>query len=127
MNGPSSHPSRRALLPGALLAMLVTAGALVALAVVAGVNRGGPGRLWLGGSDGAVSLDGRDGTSVIGGRERRGNGPAALPVAGSPVALLPGAGARLVGPAAATAVLDAPRGRVEAAAARRLGTRRRGG
>src|SRR3954464_299406 len=98
MNGPSSHPSRRALLPGALLAMLVTAGALVALAVVAGVNRGGAApplvgggaaRRGVGGGDAAVTLDGRDGTSVIGGRQHRADGPGALPVAGSPVALLP--------------------------------------
>src|SRR3954463_87729 len=91
MNGPSRHPSGRALLPGALLAMLVIGGALLALAVVVGVSRGGPDGLWLrGGGDSAVSLQGRDDATVIG-RARHSTGSKALLLPGGAVALLPGA------------------------------------
>jgi len=116
MNGSPRHT----ILPGALLALLVTAGAGIALAVVIGVSRDAPDRLWLGGGDGAVSLDGRAGTAVVG-AERRASAPAGLPLA-APVALLPGA--RPAGLAAAT--LRLPRATGDRAAAGRSRTRLRG-
>src|SRR3954471_20790071 len=116
MNGPSRHPSGHALLPGALLAALVTAGALLALAVVVGVNRSGPDRLWLGGGDSAISLQGRDDATVIG-AARRSTGPRALSLPGGAVALLPGARPVSSG---ATAVLGAARAAGPIRAGRRL-------
>jgi hypothetical protein len=85
VTGATTNPAGRAFLPGALLALLVTAGALFALAVVIAVNRGGPDRLWLGGGGGAVSLQTRAGT--VGGAGDR----SALTLPDSPISLLPGA------------------------------------
>src|SRR5690242_221962 len=93
MNGPSRHPSRHALLPGALLAMFVTAAALIALAVVVGVNHGGDDPLWLGGGDGSVSLETPPASAVIG-ADRGGEGRrrAVLQIGSGPAALVPGMG-----------------------------------
>jgi hypothetical protein len=66
MSTPPQHLSGRTLFPGALLAMLVTAGALFALAVVIAVGPDGPARLWLDGGGSTVSLKPRGGTTRIG-------------------------------------------------------------
>jgi hypothetical protein len=79
MSTPPQHLSGRTLLPGAFLAVLVTVGALFALAVVIVVGRDGPARLWLDGSGDSVSLNPREATTD----------DATFP--GGPVALLAGA------------------------------------
>jgi hypothetical protein len=79
MSTPPQHLSGRTLFPGAFLAVFVTVGALVALAVVIAVGPDGPARLWLDGGGDSVSLNPREATM----------GGATLP--GGPVALLAGA------------------------------------
>ena len=59
MSSPPDHLSHRTLLPGALLAMLVTSAALFALAVVIAVGPDGPARLWLDGGGSTVNLQPR--------------------------------------------------------------------
>lgn len=93
----------RAVLPGALLAMLVTAAAVLALVLALGIRGEGPLSLLLGGADGAARLQ---------------DGPAAAPpgVTGDPGVRLgpptPSAGApAVVLPAAAGAPAAAPRRR----------------
>src|SRR5215211_3524643 len=81
MIDPSRDPSRHALLPGAPLAVLVTCAALLALAVVAGVRRPGPDRLWLGGGDSSVSLEARSDRAAT--PARPGPGAERLPLAGA--------------------------------------------
>jgi hypothetical protein len=56
MSSPPAHLSHRTLLPGALLALLVTSAALMALAVVIAVGPDGPARLWLDGGGSTVNL-----------------------------------------------------------------------
>ena len=56
MSSPPAHLSHRTLLPGALLALLVTTAALMALAVVIAVGPDGPARLWLDGGGSTVDL-----------------------------------------------------------------------
>jgi hypothetical protein len=56
MSSPPAHLSHRTLLPGALLALLVTSAALMALAVVIAVGPDGPARLWLDGGGSTVDL-----------------------------------------------------------------------
>jgi hypothetical protein len=63
MLNPPNHLSRRTLLPGALLAVLVATVALFALAVVIAVGPNGP-RLWLDGGDSTVNLQPRVGTQA---------------------------------------------------------------
>jgi hypothetical protein len=77
MSNPPAHLSHRTLLPGALLALLVTAGALFALAVVIAVGPDGPARLWLDGGGSTVNL-----------QSRAGGQAGALTLPGSPVAFL---------------------------------------
>jgi len=79
MSTPPAHLSGRTLLPGALLAVLVTVAALFALAVVVVVSPDGPARLWLDGGGSTVSLEARDGTTRAG------------TVSDAPIGLLPGA------------------------------------
>jgi hypothetical protein len=86
MSSPPAHLSHRTLLPGALLALLVTTAALMALAVVIAVGPDGPARLWLDGGGSAVNLQPGGDT-----------GAAAVSLPGSPVAFLtaaPTAGAK---------------------------------
>jgi hypothetical protein len=97
MSTPPAHLSGRTLFPGALLAVLVTAGALFALAVVIAIGPGGPARLWLGGGGSTVNLKARDGTTRAGTLP---DGPAGL-LPGSPTSGLTGA-VTLGSPIAAT-------------------------
>jgi hypothetical protein len=60
MSTPPEHLSGRTLFPGALLAVLVTVGALFALAVVVAVGPDGPARLWLDGGGSTVTLQPRE-------------------------------------------------------------------
>jgi len=76
MTTPPAHLSGRTLLPGALLAVLVTCAGLFALAVVIAVGPDGPVRLWLDGGGSSTNL--RSGAG----------GPGALP--SGPASLLPG-------------------------------------
>jgi len=68
MSTPPEHLSGKTLFPGAFLAVLVTAGALFALAVVIAVSPNGPARLWLDGGGSTVSLKESDGTPRAGTR-----------------------------------------------------------
>ena len=78
MTTPPAHLSGRTLLPGALLAVLVTCAGLFALAVVVAVGPDGPVRLWLDGGGSSTNLrPGADGA-----------GASALP--SGPASLLPG-------------------------------------
>ena len=77
MTTPPAHLSGRTLLPGALLAVLVTCAGLFALAVVIAVGPDGPVRLWLDGGGSSTNL--RPGADGAGG---------ALP--SGPASLLPG-------------------------------------
>ena len=79
MSTPPAHLSGKTLLPGALLAVLVTVAALFALAVVIAVGPDGPVRLWLDDGGSAVSLKARESSTS----------PATPP--GGPAGLLPGA------------------------------------
>jgi hypothetical protein len=86
MSSPPAHLSHRTLLPGALLALLVTSAALMALAVVIAVGPDGPARLWLDGGGSTVDL--QPGAQA---------GAGALSLPGSPAAFLtaaPTAGAK---------------------------------
>jgi hypothetical protein len=78
------------LAPGALLAALVTVGALIALMVALAVGPNGPARLWLDGGGSTVSLKARD------------VDPSGAALPGSPVGLLVGtrSGGGVVGGAA---------------------------
>jgi hypothetical protein len=78
MSTPPAHLSGRTLAPGALLAGLVTVGALIALAVALAVGPNGPARLWLDGGGSTVSLQARD------------VDPSGAALPGSPVGLLVG-------------------------------------
>jgi hypothetical protein len=96
MSTPPEHLSGRTLFPGALLAMLVTAGAFFALAVVIAVGPDGPARLWLDGGGSTVNLKPRESNTN------------AVTLPDGPVGLLPGAlntglvsGVRLGSPIAA--------------------------
>jgi hypothetical protein len=64
MSPRPDHLSHRTLLPGALLAILVTAGALFALAVVIAVGPDGPARLWLDGGPSTINLEARTGAQA---------------------------------------------------------------
>jgi hypothetical protein len=78
MSTPPAHLSGRTLLPGALLAVLVTCAGLFALGVVIAVGPDGPVRLWLDGGGSATNLrPGADGAA-----------DGAFP--SGPVSLLPG-------------------------------------
>ena len=78
MSTPPAHLSGRTLAPGALLAGLVTIGALIALAVALAVGPDGPARLWLDGGGSTVSLKARN------------VDPSGAALPGSPVGLLVG-------------------------------------
>jgi len=79
MSTPPAHLSGKTLFPGALLAVLVTVAALLALGVVIAVSPDGPARLWLDGGGSTVSLQARDAATRAG------------TVSDTPVGLLPGA------------------------------------
>jgi hypothetical protein len=97
MSTPPEHLSGKTLFPGAFLAMLVTAGALFALAVVVAVGPDGPAGLWLDGGGNSVSLKARDGTTRAGTLP---DGPAGL-LPGAPASALV-SGVSLASPIAAT-------------------------
>jgi hypothetical protein len=78
MSNPPEHLSGRTLFPGALLALLVTAGALFALAVVIAVNGDGPAKLWLDGGGSTVNLQATGGTSAPAGGFGAPSSPVAL-------------------------------------------------
>jgi hypothetical protein len=91
MSSPPAHLSHRTLLPGALLALLVTSAALLALAVVIAVGPDGPARLWLDGGGSTVNLE------PLTDAQAAATGAAALSLPGSPIAFLtaaPTAGAK---------------------------------
>jgi hypothetical protein len=78
MTTPPAHLSGRTLLPGALLAVLVTCAGLFALAVVIAVGPDGPVRLWLDGGGSSTNLrPGAGGTGALP------SGPASLLPGGS--------------------------------------------
>jgi hypothetical protein len=85
MSTPPPHLSGRTLLPGVLLAVLVTCAALFALAVVIVVAPDGPVRLWLDGGGSATNL--RPGGNA--------DGAGAFPT--GPVSLLPGGASTTLG------------------------------
>ena len=76
MTTPPAHLSGRTLLPGALLAVLVTCAGLFALAVVIAVGPDGPVRLWLDGGGSSTNL--RPGADGAGGAGALPSGPASL-------------------------------------------------
>jgi hypothetical protein len=80
MSSRPDHLSHRTLFPGALLAILVAAGALFALAVVIAVGPDGPARLWLDGGGSTLNLQSRAGEHA--------GAAGGLTLAGSPVGLL---------------------------------------
>jgi hypothetical protein len=84
MSSPPAHLSQRTLAPGALLALVVTTGAVFALAVILVLGPAGPARLWLGGDGHAVNL--QPGTAAQGGAA------GALTAPGSPLGLPADAG-----------------------------------
>ena len=81
MTTPPAHLSGRTLLPGALLAVLVTCAGLFALAVVIAVGPDGPVRLWLDGGGSSTNL--RPGADGAGGASALPSGPASLLPGGS--------------------------------------------
>ena len=109
MSNPPEHLSRRTLLPGALLAMLVTAAAVFALAVVVAVGPDGPARLWLDGGGSTTNLQARADA------ERSGAAAGAVAFQAAPVGRL------------TDAPTAGPKGSVTLAAAPRAAVRLRGG
>ena len=98
MSTPPAHLSGRTLLPGALLAVLVTCAALLALGVVIVVSPEGPVRLWLDGGGSATNLrPGADGSTAGSGAP---SGPVSLLPGGSTTTL--GGGVSLASPVAGT-------------------------
>ena len=80
--------THRAILPGALLALLVAGTAALALALALGIRGDGPLNLLLGGSDGTVRLPDRVSVAPVGSAGLQ-PGPVARPAAGAPTVVLP--------------------------------------
>ena len=80
----------RAALPGVLLALLLTAGALFALVLAIGIRGDGPLSLLIGGADGAARLQDREAVAPLGDTS---SGPVQFgPAEGSSPAVLPATG-----------------------------------